>query len=71
MYASLLQYMIIMHVMIEVLNYFTSALNLSLICVVLSESECLSLFKTITISTISITSRFAFVSSFSCSKKSG
>ena len=68
MYASLLQYMIIMHVIIEALNYLISALNLSHICVVLSESECLSLFKTIT---ISITSRFVFVSSFSCSNKSG
>lgn len=69
MYASLLQYtIIIIHIIKEDLNYLILTLNLSHVCVVLTESKCLSLFKTIT---MSIASRFVLVSSFPCSNKSG
>lgn len=59
---------IIMHTIVGTLNYLISTLNLSHVCVVVSESERLSLFKIIT---MSIASRFVFVSSFPGSNKSG
>ena len=57
-----------MHMIVGTLNYLISTLNLSHVCVVVSESERLSLFKIIT---MSIASRFVFVSSFLGSNKSG
>lgn len=71
MNASLLQYTIIMHIIIEAFNYLISTLNLSRVYAVLTELEYLSLFKT---TTMSIASGFVFVCffvfSFPCSPES-
>lgn len=52
-----------MHIIIEAFNYLISTLNLAHVCgcVVPAQSECFSLFKTIT---VSIASGFVFVCFF-------